>query len=175
MDRTGLIALLGCLMLTPAWGGDLYRWTDERGGTHYSDQPPPGDARKAQRLSGKGNVVEVEKESFDTKLARDRSPVVLYSGNCGAFCEQAQDHLRQRGIPYTLKDPSKEPEYGVELKKLVGALEVPVIVVGKSHQKGFDASSWDSILDAAGYPKAPLIPPKAPAATPPATSAPAPK
>lgn len=162
MDRIGLIALCGCLMLAPAWGSDLYRWVDDSGGVHYSDQPPPNSAKKTQRLSGKGNVVEVEKEAFATKLAREHNPVVLYSSNCGAFCDQAQDYLRQRGIPFTLKDPSKEPEYGVELKKLVGALEVPVIVIGKAHQKGFDASSWDSMLDAAGYPKTPLIPAKTP-------------
>jgi hypothetical protein len=48
----------------------------------------------------------------------------------------------------------------VELKKLAGAVEVPVIVVGKTHQKGFEAGSWDSLLDSAGYPKTPLIPAK---------------
>jgi hypothetical protein len=30
-----------------------------------------------------------------------------------------------------------------------------VIVVGKTHLKGFEPSSWGSVLDAAGYPKAP--------------------
>jgi hypothetical protein len=39
-------------------------------------------------------------------------------------------------------------------------VEVPVILVGKAHQKGFEAGSWSSLLDAAGYPKSPLIPTK---------------
>ena len=85
---------------------------------------------------------------------------MLFSSACGPVCDQAREHLTQRGIAFTLKDPSKEPEIALELKKLVGVLEVPVIVVGKAHQKGFDASSWDSLLDTAGYPRTPLIPAK---------------
>jgi hypothetical protein len=33
-------------------------------------------------------------------------------------------------------------------------------VIGKSHKKGFEAESWDSLLDSAGYPKTALIPSK---------------
>ncbi len=156
MIRGLLILLLGASPLLHA--GEVYRWVDERGAVHYSDQPPPARARQAQKVKGKGNVVDVDKETFETRLARDRNPVVLYSAACGPMCDQARDHLTQRGIPFTLKDPSKEPEIAVELKKLIGAVEVPVIVVGKTLQKGFDPSSWDSLLDAGGYPKGPLIP-----------------
>ena len=158
MIRGMLILLLGASPLLHA--GEIYRWVDERGAVHYSDQPPPANARQSQKVKGKGNVVDVDKESFETKLAREKNPVVLYSAACGPMCDHARDHLTQRGIPYILKDPCKEPEIAVELKKLIGAVEVPVIVVGKTHQKGFDISSWDSLLDAGGYPKSPLIPPK---------------
>ncbi len=162
MRRIAVIALLGCLALSLAWGTDVFRWVDEQGGVHYSDQPPPLSAKKVQKLSGRGNVVEVDKESFDTKMAKAQNPVVLYASDCGQFCDDAKAYLRQRGVPFTLKDPSKEPEYAVELKKLVGAMEVPVIVAGQSHQKGFEATSWDTLLDAAGYPRTPLIPSSSP-------------
>ncbi|OYY94846.1 MAG: hypothetical protein B7Y41_04620 [Hydrogenophilales bacterium 28-61-23] len=144
--------------------GEVYRWTDEKNVVHYSDQPPPPSARQASKVQGKGNVVDVDKESFEARRARDKNPVLLYSGACGPLCDQASDFLVQRGIPYSLKDPSKEPEIAVELKKLAGGLEVPVIVVGKTHHKGFEPGSWDSLLDAAGYPKTPLIPIKTPPA-----------
>lgn len=134
--------------------GELYRWVDEHGAVSYSDQPPPPSAKKAQKLKGKSNVVEVDKASYDLKQAKNLSPVTLYVTACGQFCDQATDFLKQRGIPHTLKDPSKEPEIAVELKKLTGALDVPVIVVGGSHFKGFDAATWGRLLDAANYPKA---------------------
>jgi glutaredoxin len=142
---------------TLAQAGEVFRWTDAKGNVHYSDQPPP-TGNQAVKVKGKGNVIDVDKESYESRLARDRNPVVLFVSNCGPVCDQARNHLNQRGVAFTVKDPSKEPEIGVELKKLVGALEVPVIVVGKTHTKGFDPSSWDSLLDAAGYPKSPLIP-----------------
>jgi hypothetical protein len=37
------------LFVLPAWA-DLYKWTDENGKVHYSDQPPPGDAKQTQIL-----------------------------------------------------------------------------------------------------------------------------
>jgi glutaredoxin len=160
----GLIYLL--LLASPivsalAQAGEVFRWTDAQGKVYYSDQPPPASAKQSSRVSGKGNVIDVDKESFASRLAREKNPVVLYANACGPICDQARDHLNQRGIAFTSKDPSKEPEIALELKKLVGSLEVPVIVVGKTHTKGFERSSWDSLLDAAGYPKTPLIPTKA--------------
>jgi len=157
MFRDLLILLLLASPLTHA--GEVFRWTDERGGINYSDQPPPS-AKKPTKVQSKGNVVDVDKESYEARLARERNPVVLYANACGPICDQARDYLNQRGIPFTTKDPAKEPEIALELKNLVGAVEIPVIVVGKTHQKGFEASSWRSLLDAAGYPKTPLIPVK---------------
>ncbi len=137
----------------------VYKWVDPSGRTHYSDQPPPAEARGAQQIRGKGNVVEVDKESFAGKQAHAKNPVVLYANNCGPFCDQAREHLKRRGIAYSQKDPSTDPEHALALKNLVGAMEVPVIVAGKSHLKGYETTSWDKLLDEAGYPKTPLIPP----------------
>lgn len=158
MNRTVKLVLflaLGLYGLTAA-ASSLYKWVDSAGRVHYSDQPPPPDVRQARQISGRGNVVEVDKESFDTRQARERSPVELFSSACGPLCDQATEHLRKRGIPFTLRDPSTDPEHAVALKRLTGALEVPVIVVGKAHLKGFEAASWDAMLDAAGYPRTPL-------------------
>lgn len=156
MSRGLLILLLFASSSIQA--GEVYRWVDERGGVHYSDQPPPLSAKQPLKVKGKANIIDVDKESFETKFAREKNPVVLYSSPCGPICDQARDLLTQRGIPFTLKDPSKEPEIAVELKKLVGAVEVPVIQIGKAHQKGFEPGSWNSMLDIAGYPKSALIP-----------------
>lgn len=158
-----MIRAASILLLTTACAvqaGEVYRWVDGSGGVHYTDQQPPATVKQVKTLSGKGNVVESTKESFEAKMAREKNPVTLYGGACGPICDEAQAFLKKRGIVFEHKDPSKEPEYAVEVKKLTGSLEIPVILVGKTHQKGFEASSWGSLLDAAGYPKTPLIPPK---------------
>jgi glutaredoxin len=170
----GLLILL--LAAAPLHAAEVYRWMDAQGRVSYSDQPPPPSARQTTLIKSKGNVVDVDKETYEARVAREKNPVVLYSSGCGPICDQASDYLASRGVPYTLKDPSKEPEIALELKKLVGVMEVPVILVGKTHQKGFEPSSWNSLLDAAGYPKSAASPksvpsPKAP--PPPAQRTPA--
>ncbi len=158
MIRGLLILLLFTSSLIQA--GEVYRWVDDKGGVHYSDQPPPSSAKQSIKVKSRGNVVDVDKESFEGRLAREKHPVVLYSTACGPICDQARDYLTQRGIPFLTKDPAKDQEIASEVKKLVGAVEVPVILVGKLHEKGFDPGSWDRLLDTAGYPKTPLIPVK---------------
>lgn len=162
MTRELLILLLCASGFVQA--GQVYRWVDAQGNVTYSDQPPPVSARQSATITGKGNVVEVDKETYEAKVAREKHPVVLYTTACGPVCDQAKEYLAQRGIPFAAKDPSREPEIALELKKLAGALEVPVVKVGKDFVKGFERGQWGKLLDAAGYPKAPLMPVKAEAA-----------
>jgi hypothetical protein len=66
-----------------------------------------------------------------------------------------------------------------ELKKLTGgALQVPVIRIGQDTLTVFEEDEWNTYLDAAGYPRTALIPPRPPtrpakpaAAVPPVPSA----
>jgi transposase-like protein len=45
-----LIALAVLLAVTPASAQKLYKWVDQAGKVHYSDQPPPQDARVEKKL-----------------------------------------------------------------------------------------------------------------------------
>jgi hypothetical protein len=45
-----LIALAALLAVTPASAQKLYKWVDQAGKVHYSDQPPPQDARVEKKL-----------------------------------------------------------------------------------------------------------------------------
>jgi hypothetical protein len=38
-----------CLLAAPV-SADMYKWTDENGKTHYSDQPPPNAATKSETI-----------------------------------------------------------------------------------------------------------------------------
>jgi glutaredoxin len=130
----GLILLL-LIASSTTFAGQVFRWVDEQGGVHYTDQPPPPSAKQSIQVKGKGNVVETDKEPYETRLAREKNPVVLYITACGATCDKARAHLERRGIPFTQKDPAKSFDAATELKQLTGVTEVPVIRVGKTHQK----------------------------------------
>jgi glutaredoxin len=152
MPRPNWLPIMLCLSATSVAAGQMYRWVDERGVVQYSDQPPPPKARKAETVRPRANVVEADKAGYEVKRARELNPVVLFVTDCGEPCDQAREFLTQRKIPFSRKNPQNVPEDAVELKQLIGALEVPVIKVGGKHHKGFDAAAWEGLLSAAGYP-----------------------
>lgn len=45
----GSASLLMCLAL-PASATEVYKWTDEQGGVHYTQSPPPADVRHNENL-----------------------------------------------------------------------------------------------------------------------------
>lgn len=149
------------LLLPVAQGALLYKWVDDDGGVHFSDQPPPtnikkfetGRARRAQRDEG-------TELPYALQDPVKNFPVVLYSSSCGAPCDQARDLLRKRGIPYTQQDAG-EAAVQTELSKLLGGatVVVPVLTVGRALHRGFEEGAWNAALDNAGYPKTSVLPP----------------
>jgi glutaredoxin len=133
--------LLAVIFALPA-AAELYRWTDAQGHVHYSDTPPPPSIKEIKHI----NVPSA------SEPAKSGPPVTLYSGNCGATCDQAAEYLRQRGVPFTLKDASKDPAIAKELKQRTGAQQIPVLFVGESMQTGYSPTVWDKMLEVAGYP-----------------------
>ncbi len=136
--------LLALTLAAPA-AAEMYRWTDDQGRVHYSDQPPPANIKQMKRIAGPS------RSSAEPSQAT-RPPVVLYSANCGATCEQSADYLRQRGVPFSLKLADTDKAAAAELKKRTGALEVPVLFIGESMQRGYSPTVWDKMLEVAGYP-----------------------
>jgi glutaredoxin len=142
--------------------GTTYKWVDEHGHVHYSDQPPPPNAKKVEEKKIGGNYVETSELPYQLREAVKKYPVTLYATDCGEFCDKARELLRTRGVPYSEKDPQR-PGQSEELKKLIGGLQVPVLQVGQSKVlKGFEQAAWHRELDAAGYPKTSVLPTKAP-------------
>lgn len=150
-----LTLLLVCSVLAcTASAAQMYRWVDKDGKVHYTDSPPPSSAKKVEEKNLGGNDVSSDDLPYATRMAMKNFPVTLYVSDCGEPCNLARQHLAKRGIPYTPKNPAVSPADSEALKKLIGAPQVPVLVVGHaSPLKGYDAGSWDAALDAAGYPK----------------------
>ena len=155
---------------TSACGAEMYRWTDEKGVVNYTPYPPPANIKKVEQKKLGGSTIQTSDLPYSVQLAVKNFPVTLYATDCGEPCANARAHLTKRGIPYTEKNPQK-PEEIDELKKLTGgAMQVPLLVVGRSTVlKGYLASDWDSALDVAGYPSF-ILPGAKPAAAPPAPS-----
>jgi hypothetical protein len=46
---TRYLTLALCLLALPA-AAEMYKWTDEKGKVHYSDQPPPANAKTSETI-----------------------------------------------------------------------------------------------------------------------------
>jgi len=157
-------SLILALLVAGAAQAQLYRWTDEKGRVHVTDTPPPASARNVQKKKTDAGVVETSQQPYELTQAMKEYPVVLYSSpSCKEPCAMARGALNRRGVPFK-EVQVWEPETAEELTRLTGSREVPVLLVGRSVQKGFEQSAFDALLDAARYPKAGLLPPRAQAA-----------
>ena len=131
-----------------------YRWIDKEGKVHYTDRPPvPGEASRVEQKRSTQLGAD-QTMSYALRKATTEYPVTLYTQtDCGEVCKQARDHLTRRGVPFSEKAVTTEDDLKA-LRTLVGEgdLIVPVVQVGGKSSRGYLASSWDSLLDAAGYP-----------------------
>lgn len=145
------------LSLAPAAGaGTLYRWVDAEGKVHYTQNPPPPNAKSVQEKKLGGSVIEGTRLPYAVQLAAKNYPVTMYTTDCGEVCAKARELLSKRGVPFTEKN-AQQPAVQEELKRVLGGgLEVPVLKVGGITLRGFEESQWNNTLDAAGYPKTAL-------------------
>jgi glutaredoxin len=80
-----------------------------------------------------------------------KQPVILYTApNCAAPCERARELLAARGVPYEEINVDTD-EKAEELEKLSGGNTVPTMVVGGTVRRGFEATQYNTTLDAGGY------------------------
>ena len=162
------------LLAAGAATAQLYRWTDPSGRVHFTDTPPPPNAKNVQKKKGgpgpsTSSPAIAPNDPYVVQQARKTSPVTLYTAPGCEPCGTARKLLNERGVPF--KEVSVVDEAGAEaLKKAVGGSIVPAIVVGTGSQMGFEQGAYNLLLDQAGYPKAGILPPKKPA--PQATAAP---
>jgi glutaredoxin len=147
-------ALLMCLVVAfTAAAQTVYRWVDKDGKVHYGDSPPAENKSVQQKNLKAGQGVNADNVPFAVKDATQRNPVTAFLTNCGQPCDGARSLLAKRGVPYTAKDPENNPNDADALKALAGGLDVPFLQVGDRSIRGFTEESWNSALDAGGYPR----------------------
>ena len=171
MKITTITAVAFVLAAGPLAAAQLYRWEDGKGNVEYRDTPPPSSAAKVEKRDMTGNTIETSTLPYSVQQAVKNHPVTLWSYDCGDPCNRGRAHLVKRGVPFTERNPQKEPD---AMKKATGGYEVPVLFVGSRQLKGYLDTAWDGALDAAGYPKTPppgMKPPPASAAAKPTPDA----
>jgi glutaredoxin len=158
-----VIAVLVLFALPLSAAAAMYKWVDEQGRTQYSDTPPPANAKKVEEHKVVKNTIATTGVPFAVQEAAKRNPVTVWMSDCGELCNRARDYLAKRGIPHTVRNPSRQAEQEAWKKTSGGDNAIPLLVIGAMRTiKGFEEAQWDSALEAAGYPRAaPAIKPQA--------------
>ena len=147
-----LVTALMAIGIPAAQADTLYKWVDSQGRVSYHDQPPPDGAgyRVEEKVFGPGN-----KRKEDDTLAKvaEKFPVVLYSvPDCGS-CDLARLYLQKRKVPFTEQNLNTNPDLQQTLKKKIGSLSAPTLMIGEKVMKGYVESVLEGELDGVGYPK----------------------
>jgi glutaredoxin len=170
--RAYLIAA-ACLCIACAdAAGQMYRWVDDQGRVHYTQTPPPPQAKDVQRKNFRGGGAASSIDlPYATQMAAKNYPVTLYTQpDCGAPCDDARAVLVKRAVPFREVSVLGQSDAD-EVKRISGGLNLPLLVVGSQSQVGFQEGLINSLLDTAGYPSAgPRVPVEALRKTEPAPS-----
>jgi glutaredoxin 3 len=123
----------------------LYRWVDDQGVTHVSENPPEGKMDVAQAVVGeapdKGTKAE-EKKEFRVRPAE----VTIYTMPTCPWCHRAKAWLRDKKIRYKEVDVSTDKKGHEEMVRISGQTGVPVILVGDEVIVGFNEGRLNQIF-----------------------------
>jgi glutaredoxin len=161
--RTFLAALLaGSALLsftTGAQAQTIYRIVGADGKVTFSDKPPASAEQGKIAGTGVGAAGAAGNTSlpFELRQVVSKYPVTLYTAADCAPCGAGRALLSNRGVPFSERTVATT-EDATALQRLSGDSSLPFLTIGSQRIKGYSDSEWVQYLDAAGYPKASLLP-----------------
>lgn len=151
-----LLLTVAALLCAASAGAQMYKWTDAKGVTHFSDSPPASATDKAEvRTYGSG--ASSPALPYEVAQAARAHPVTLFTAPGCAPCDQGRSYLQQRGIPYSEKSVSNGDD-AQKLKEAGSNGQLPLLAVGSTRLLGFQQQGWSDALNAAGYPAQSTLP-----------------
>jgi len=137
VNKLFIVALFGLTALAQA--ADLYKWTDDKGVTHYSDTPPPNhpDATRLRVKSGVSDESAPPSSTADTdankpkEAAKPNPSATTQALDRAAACEQARSNLNLLQSKYQVADASGKPLDDKTRQSLVEQAKQTVADCGK--------------------------------------------
>lgn len=132
---------------------EIYKWVDDKGVIHYSENKPEKIAVEEFYIQSYNKVViehndkgsELKSNKKEPSQSRKRSKkVVMYSAEWCGVCKKAKKYFKNANIRYTNYDIDKSKSARARYNKL-GAKGVPVILVGNNRMNGFSIGSFKQL------------------------------
>ncbi|HZW13371.1 MAG TPA: glutaredoxin family protein [Noviherbaspirillum sp.] len=135
----------------------LYKWVGPDGKVTYSDTPPPKTAARVETKSTISGGLDTSNLPYELAMAVKSHPVTLYTTKDCSACDQGRSLLSSRGIPFTEKTVNT-PEDAAQFRQAGGDEKLPLLTIGRTKERGFEASAWNNALTVAGYPASSVLP-----------------
>ena len=135
----------------------LYKWVGPDGKVTYSDTPPPSTVKQVEKKSARFGEVSASNLPFELAETVRNHPVTLYSSAQCAPCDAGRALLTSRGIPFSEKTVTTNEDIA-RLRQAASDGQLPLLIVGRNKQKGFESGGWAASLTAAGYPETSKLP-----------------
>ena len=160
-----MISLLFTLCLSDTATAKIYKWIDEKGQTHYSDNPPP-NIKSAENMKeiptynirpqssinyddetrDSGGRSSGEAINQEESQQRRMHEVELFVTSWCKYCKKARRFFKSRGIPVTEYDIEKDSEAALRKKKLDSRRGVPFAVINGHRIHGYLPSAYEKAL-----------------------------
>ncbi len=123
-------------------GAEIYKWVDEEGKVHFSDQPP--SEANVERLELRINTyANPEVTDVAQEFGTDKK-VTMYGASWCAVCTKARKYFRAKGIAFVEYDIEKSRKGKRDFKRL-GGKGVPIILVGGKRLNGFSQGTFEKL------------------------------
>ena len=134
---TGLFFLLSFSV-----NAEIYKWVDDRGKLHFTDNPPAD--KKIEEVKLRINSYSaVEITPLVERLGKT-GKVVIYTTERCSICKKAKKYFRKNNISYVDYDVNKSRTGKIDYKLLRGK-GVPIIIVGNKRMNGFTVSKFEKL------------------------------
>lgn len=153
--RSSAVLGLALLLCAGAASAQMYKWVDAKGKTHYTDTPPPPTAKVAPIKASVG-ASSVADFPYALATATRNQPVMLYTAPGCPGCDSGRALLKRRGIPFTEKTVTTAADQ--DKLRDTGSDQLPLLIIGRNRQTGFQAEAWESALNLAAYPATSMLP-----------------
>ena len=165
--RIASVFLLAYLVVSSA-GADMYKWVDDKGVIHFSDQPPaprqvpsqmetiptvtsrPAPAPATSATPATEPLIDEKPKTMERKAPPPKkqkpSEVVLYVTSWCKYCKKAKEFLRSRNIAFTVYDIEKDQQAARRRKELDSRSGVPLAIINGQILLGFSEASYTQAL-----------------------------
>lgn len=164
--RILVLAVALSLVLCGVGVAELYRWVDEKGAVHFSDEPPrdpcagaevksiptpkyrsPPANQSAYGIKDWSGGGDEDSQGTRNQTSRQAPEVELYTTSWCGYCGKARDYFLSRGISFREYDIERDESAARRKRSLDPRRGVPFAVVNGQAIHGFSPTAYARALE----------------------------